>query len=299
VASAVCFVYVTSWCLGRLAQQGRSALGGVIFAGPGAGIVVSGLAAGGMLALAWPAAVAWGMFGLLAVGLAAWVWPRLDASAPAPAGPSEPMLPARAAATDPANPGAATPHWRAELGCLTFAYGLAGFGYIITATFLPVIAREALPGSAWIDLFWPIFGGAVMAGALLTTRLPVAGDPRLRLAIAYAMQAAGLLCSLLWPSLAGFVLGSLLLGLPFTAITLFALQELRRLRPPSQTSATGLVTAAYGLGQIAGPALAAELLRRDAAAGFGTSLGVALAALLLGMVLYLVLRRVYPVLQVR
>ncbi len=294
VASALCLVYVSSWCLGRLAQQGRSALGGVMFAGPGAGIVVSGLAAGGMLTLDWPAAVAWGMFGLLAFGLAAWVWPRLDVGAPAPAGQRDVGQPARAAGHLAGSPGPATPHWRAELGWLTFAYGLAGFGYIITATFLPVIAREALPGSAWIDLFWPIFGGAVMAGALLTTRLPAAGDPRLRLAIAYAMQAAGLSCSLLWPSLAGFVLGSLLLGLPFTAITLFALQELRRLRPPSQTSATGLVTAAYGLGQIAGPALAAELLRRDAAAGFGTSLGVALAALLLGMVLYLVLRRVYP-----
>jgi hypothetical protein len=27
------------------------------------------------------------------------------------------------------------------------AYGIAGIGYIITATFLPVIARQALPGS--------------------------------------------------------------------------------------------------------------------------------------------------------
>ena len=57
------------------------------------------------------------------------------------------------------------------------AYGLAGFGYIITATFLPVIAREALPGSVWLDLFWPILGLAVVAGALLTTRVPSRIDP--------------------------------------------------------------------------------------------------------------------------
>ena len=44
----------------------------------------------------------------------------------------------------------------------------------------------------------------------------------------YLMQAAGVLLSVWLPSLAGFAFGSLLLGLPFTAITLFALQEARR-----------------------------------------------------------------------
>jgi MFS family permease len=297
VASAVTFVYTAGWCLGRLAQLGAPALGGVMFAGPGAGIVGSGLVASGMLAFAWPAAGAWLVFGLLALGLGAWVWPRLGTSPAAAAAATQPAAaPALAPSADAAAAvtGAGVRARRFQLGWLTLAYGLAGFGYIITATFLPVIARQALPGSAWIDLFWPLFGAAVVAGALLTTRLHAAGDPRLRLALAYAMQAAGILCSLLWPSLPGFVLGSLLLGLPFTAITLFALQELRRLRPPSQASATGLVTTAYGIGQILGPALAAELLRRDAATGFDRSLWVALLALLAGMGLYLVLRRVYP-----
>lgn len=303
VASAVTFVYTAGWCLGRLAQLGAPALGGVMFAGPGAGIVGSGLVASGMLAFAWPAAGAWLVFGLLAFGLAAWVWPRLgtpaDAGATTQPTATPPPVSSPAAVAVDADDDAGVRARRFQLGWLTLAYGLAGFGYIITATFLPVIARQALPGSAWIDLFWPIFGAAVVAGALLTTRLPAAGDPRLRLALAYAMQAGGILCSLVWPSLPGFILGSLLLGLPFTAITLFALQELRRLRPPSQASATGLVTTAYGIGQILGPALAAELLRRDAAAGFDRSLGVALLALLVGTGLYLVLRRVYPVAAAR
>jgi hypothetical protein len=38
------------------------------------------------------------------------------------------------------------------MGLLTLAYGLAGIGYIITATFLPVIAHQALAGSHWLDL---------------------------------------------------------------------------------------------------------------------------------------------------
>ncbi len=45
--------------------------------------------------------------------------------------------------------------------------------------------------------------------------------------------ALGVLLSVWLPSMLGFAFGSLLLGLPFTAITLFAMQEARRLRPHS------------------------------------------------------------------
>ena len=71
-------------------------------------------------------------------------------------------------------PSAATvapPARPAEVLTLAVAYGLAGFGYIVTATFLPVIARAALPASPWLDLFWPIFGAGVIVGALLATRV--------------------------------------------------------------------------------------------------------------------------------
>ena len=58
VASAVVFVYSSGWCLAKLAQLGAPALGGVMFAGPGAGIVVSGLFASAMVAWHWTAATA-------------------------------------------------------------------------------------------------------------------------------------------------------------------------------------------------------------------------------------------------
>jgi MFS family permease len=89
-----------------------------------------------------------------------------------------------------------------------------------------------------------------------------------------------------WPSLAGFALGSLLLGLPFTAITLFAMQEARRLKPHNASAFIGVLTAAYGLGQIAGPPMVALLLQRSAHPGTGLCAGrcrLRRPALVLGM----------------
>lgn len=288
VTSAVVFVYTSGWCLSRLSRLGLPALGGVIYAGPGAGIVVSGLFASGMVAWGWTAASGWLIFGVLAFVLAASVWhtlrggdERLSRLAPAPAGPAASRSPQR----------------RGEMALLTLAYGLAGFGYIITATFLPVIARGALPGSAWLDLFWPLFGLGVMAGALLATRISPRIDFRLMLVGCYLTQALGIATSLFSPSLAGFAVGSLLLGLPFTAITFFAMQEVRRLRPATAASFMGLLTATYGIGQILGPPLVALLLRRSQSPGqaFTLSLEIAASALLAGAALYGWLVRAYPV----
>jgi len=189
-----------------------------------------------------------------------------------------------------------TGHGRAEIGCLAFAYGLAGLGYIVTATFLPVIARQALPGSPWLDLFWPVFGLGVVIGALAATRLRMTLDMRLLLAGCYFVQAVGIAIGVWWPSLAGFALGSLLLGIPFTAITFFAMQEVRRLRPQLVASSMGLLTAVYGIGQIAGPPMVALLLLSSPSTGEGFTLALEVAAggLLAGALLYLAMLRLFP-----
>ncbi|MDP1649135.1 MAG: YbfB/YjiJ family MFS transporter [Rubrivivax sp.] len=283
VASALVFVYTSGWCLARLTSLGAPALGGIIYVGPGLGIAVSGLSASALVAGGWSAASGWVVFGVLAAGLTALAWPHLRGTVAASTVPH---------ATDAAAQGAGA-------ALFALAYGLAGFGYIVTATFLPVIARQALPGSVWLDLFWPLFGFGVALGALLTVRLPVCWDRRRLLMACYAMQALGVLLSVWLPSLGGFALGSLLLGLPFTAITLFAMQEARRLRPHGASAFIGLLTAAYGLGQIAGPPLVALLLHRSASPGrgFALSLQTAACALLAGVAIFAWLVRRHPLAQ--
>jgi MFS family permease len=287
VASAFVFIHTSSWCLTRLSRLGLPALGALVYAGPGAGIVLTGLAATVMVAWHGSATLGWSMFGVLAALLTAAVWPVLAARDGSAAM-------AQHAASAAASEGSAPPG--PEVAMLATAYGLAGFGYIITATFLPVIARQSLKESAWLDMFWPILGAGVVIGVLIASRLRGQGDQRLRLAACYLVQALGIAVGMWSPTLAGFAIGSLLLGLPFTAITFFALQEVRRMRPAAPAGLMGLITAMYGLGQIVGPPLAAALVTRSSnpAEGFALSLAIAAGALVLGALIYFAMVRLYP-----
>jgi MFS family permease len=290
VASAYVLVYASGWCLTELAARDASALGGAMFTGPGIGILVSGLLVSALVATGAHAAVGWAVFGALAFALSAAIWPVLGSRHRPASAHRLAAEPARHALEVEAR------HGPVEVGWLAFAYGLAGFGYIITATFLPVIARTALPGSPWLDLFWPILGAGVVVGALLSTRLRLDGDLRLLLAGAYLLQAFAIGLPVWWPTPAGFVVGSVILGLPFTAITFFAMQEVRRIRPVRTASTIGLVTAIYGIGQIVGPPLAARLVgaSRSAAAGFALALEIAAGTLVVGALVFGAMSRAYP-----
>ena len=279
VVSALVFLGTANWCMGRLAHLGRPALGGLIFCGPGLGIVFTGLPTSAMVAAGWSAAAGWLAFAALAAVLCSGAWTVIRGSE-APA--TEAAVAIDAPALPPARPAP-------ERALLAMAYSLAGLGYIITATFLPVIARSALPmGSVWPDLFWPLFGVGVALGAFLSTRIAPTRDRRVLLAGAFLLQAVAIGLGVVWPGRAGFALGSLLLGLPFTAITFFALQEARHQWPQAAAGFTGLMTALYGIGQIAGPPMAAALLERagSQARGFDQALAVAGSVLVLGAAIY-------------
>ncbi|MFM0242423.1 YbfB/YjiJ family MFS transporter [Paraburkholderia phytofirmans] len=293
--SAWTFVFASQWGLRRLAELGAHGWGGVIYTGPGVGIVGTGLlvsVAGG-----YGATTGWLGFGLIAAVLSILVWPVFGAASGAAAKPTAAQPTAAqptAAQPTAAQPTAAQPTatqpaarathhtttHRADALWLILLYGIPGFGYIITATFLPVIARHALPGSSWPDLFWPMFGAALIVGALLAARLPVHWDNRSLLAGCYVLQACGIALGIVWPTAGGFSFGSILIGLPFTAITLFAMREARRLRGDDAAGLMGYATAAYGVGQIVGPLVAAPIAEQTGS--FSPALWLAAGALLVG-----------------
>ncbi|KVT11824.1 MFS transporter [Burkholderia sp. MSMB1078WGS] len=282
VVSAWTFVFMSQWGLRRLAELSAPEWSGVIYAGPGVGIVVTGLI--GSALAGQRAAVGWLGFAVLSAVLSAAIWRTFGAaSASAHAQAAPPAAAPHPAAGAPAAPAAraATRSRRADAAWLVVLYGAPGFGYIVTATFLPVIARAALPaGSPWPDLFWPMFGAALIVGAITAARLPAHWDNRLLLAAGCATQALGIAAGIVWPNAAGFSIGSALLGLPFTAITLFAMREARRLHGERAAGLMGYATASYGVGQILGPLVAAPLAARFGS--FTPALWVAAAALLIG-----------------
>jgi predicted MFS family arabinose efflux permease len=263
--SAWAFVFASQWGLRRLAALNSHAFAGVIYTGPGVGIVATGLMGAAASAFGVTAPEMWIGFGLCSGIAAMLVWMTFKGQ----------QHPIAGSASHFANPASSSSH--AESTWLIGLYGLAGFGYIITATFLPVIARQALPGSSWPDLFWPVFGMALIAGSLIAARLPLSWDNRLLLAGCYFIQAAGIMLGIVFPTAAGLGFGSLLLGLPFTAITLFAMREARRLRGDASAGLMGYATGAYGLGQIAGPLVAAPIAEHTGS--FSAALWIAVAAL--------------------
>jgi len=283
--SAWAFVFASQWGLRRLAELGANEWSGVIYTGPGFGIIGTGLFVG--VAGRLGAAAGWIGFGIVSAVIVALVWAvfgedtaRLSTSRSggrhATNGPAakSPRTPPVSTSSTSAGPPRADALW------LVLLYGIPGFGYIITATFLPVIARHALPGSSWPDLFWPMFGAALVVGALLAARLPLHWDNRSLLAASYVLQAIGIALGIVWPTAPGFSLGSVLIGLPFTAITLFAMREARLLRGERAAGLMGYATAAYGIGQIAGPLVAAPLAASTGS--FSPSLWLAALALVVG-----------------
>lgn len=273
ISSAWTLVYTSGWCVQQLALLDRRRLSGLVFCGPGVGITLTGLSASAMVALNWSAATGWIIFALFAAIFTSYIYKRFTPLPNVSTQVAEKAVPKIDGAT----------YW------LALAYGLSGFGYIITATFLPVIARQELPYSIWTDLFWPIFGVGIIIGAITTTRLNTNYDNRVMLGIMYLIQALSIITTLVSPTIAGFVLGSFLLGLPFNAITLFMMHEAHRLWGLHASKLMGFVTAFYGIGQILGPPLANDLVKRFGS--FSPSLICAAVALILGMAILLILKK--------
>ena len=288
--SAWTFVFASQWGLARLARLGAPAWSGLIYTGPGIGIVATGLIVSATAGQG--ARFGWLLFGALCAVATVWVWrifasrePRATAAAGAKPDARASAGGRNASRSAPgdnvAAPMSASDRRLQGIG-LVVLYGMPGFGYIITATFLPVIARHALPGSNWPDLFWPMFGAALIPGSLLAARFPLAWDNRFLLAACYVVEAIGIALGIVLPTALGFALGSVLIGLPFTAITLFAMREARRLHGERAAGLMGYATAAYGVGQIAGPLVATPIAAR--VGSFTPALWLAASVLVLGAV---------------
>jgi MFS family permease len=253
IGSAWVFVFASAWCLGRLAAAGRSGLGGVVYAGVGIGIA----AAGGLCLLAMRAgagsAEAWLWLGAIAGLGAAAVWRAAGAGEPAPGAP-----PAQDAEPPPSRR-----RWTADFVRVVLAYGTLGFGYIIPATFVPAMARRIVDDPLVFGLAWPVFGLAAAVSTLVAAAAMRRLGIRRLWALSHGLMALGAAAPVLSPGMAGIVAAALAVGGTFVVATMAGMQEARVSGGADARRLMGLMTAAFAVGQIAGPLLVVRMVGAD------------------------------------
>ena len=266
VASGLVFVLVSTAVLEAL-PPGREHLAGVLYAGVGCGIALSGALAAGTAGAAW--SVPWLVLGALSAALAAPSW-GLDRAA-------------RGARPAPPPPGG---HGSVSLGRLGVAYFLEGLGYIVSGTFA-VAAVQRSPGlEAWAPWVWVAAGLAAAPSALVWTGVARRIGQRSALVAAFVAQAAGMSLPALSPSAWAAMAGALLFGGTFMGITTVTLSLGRRLHPGRDGRVIGTLTMLYGIGQALGPFLAGVLSRATGgprAAVLAASVAVGLGGVLLAL----------------
>ena len=143
--------------------------------------------------------------------------------------------------------------WNADALRLVFCYGVFGFGYIIPATFLPVMARNALQGSALFGWSWPVFGLAAALSTLCVAFLVRRMGNRRVWMLSHFVMAAGVALPVVSPGLLSVFVAALCVGGTFMVITLAALQEGKRIAGRNATVLIAAMTSAFAAGQIIGP----------------------------------------------
>jgi predicted MFS family arabinose efflux permease len=269
MSSAWVLIHVSSWCARELARRGRPALNGLAFAGIGVGIMAAGGLCIALMANNAGSRTAWLWLGALGVLITALVWPVV-----ADSGSAE--EPASFAAT----------RWTPDMVRLVACYSAFGIGYIIPATFVPVMAKQVIDDPAVFGWAWPLFGAAAATSALLAGALErVLSGRRLWMTSALVM-ALGVASPLVIPGLAGILVCALLVGSTFVVATLAGVQVARETAGRAAQVLLAAMTAAFAASQVAGPLLVSFLVQRSG--GFNSALLLACCVLAASAALLLV-----------
>ena len=252
-ASAFVLVLTASIVLTHAMAAHREGLSGTQFAGVGVGIAGSALFVAGLAALGEGWRMQWftaGTLSLAAFLVIGWLIPR-DGSAPE----------ARAARLP-------TGRIERRLAALIAAYGLFGFGYVITATFISAIVRESPDVQSIEPVVWVVVGVAAIPSLALWAWVAARFGDSASLATALLIEAAGVVLSIASTSPAAILAAAALLGGTFVGITAVGLGCAQRLGTGDPRRIFALMTVAFGAGQMVGPTFA----------GFAYNIGNSFAA---------------------
>ncbi len=255
VASAFVLVFSTTLVLDRLTSAGHSALSAVHFSGVGIGIALSAE----LIATLNHAGAVWQTLWLASAAVTALLFGGAAFLIPSAPFREKPSRVASSQAPRVKHKSLPT----AELMRLIAAYGLFGFGYVITATFVSVMARTTPSLSAIEPYVWLVVGLSAAPSICLWNKIAAVLGARPTFAIACVIEAVGVGMTALSDLPGVFLFGAGLLGSTFMGITALGLAEGRRLTasngPDAVRQMLAILTASFGIGQAAGPWIAGLL----------------------------------------
>ena len=237
VASAWVMVSVSSWCLERFTAAGRPALSGTLYAGVGAGIAAAGLACLALMQGGAGSATSWITLGALSLAASAAVWS---------------VFREQEAATVRKSSGEGE-RWPRGAALLVAVYGIYGYGYIIPATFLPLMAKQAMPDPLLFGWAWPLFGAAAILSTLAVGAAGSRGGYRMQWMLVQVVMGCGVALPALVPGFVAILASAACIGGTFVAITQLGYQEARRIAPADPVPLMAAMTAAFAAGQVIGP----------------------------------------------
>lgn len=236
-ASAFVLVGVSAWAMPILAHLQKGALSGSVFSGVGIGICFAGLVSLVAGVAAWGSRATWIVLGLTAAVFSLVLWRQLAADA------------ARvSSAGEETHTSLSLQAWIAVL-----CYGAFGYGYIIPATFLPTLVREAIANPSVFGWVWPVFGAAAAISTVLAVRIFPAHSPRRLWIYGQGVLAVGVIAPVFAANVYVLMFSALCVGGTFMVITMAGVQEARRLGGTQGPRLIAAFTAAFALGQVIGP----------------------------------------------
>jgi predicted MFS family arabinose efflux permease len=277
VASALCLILGTAVVIESLTSTARPQFGALHFAGVGLGMIASVL----IIEVARRAGLSlfgqWGALGLTSACLLVTSWMILRRL------PVHRGVNRRKVAAAPPDREPTPALFSKRFSRLSVAYGLFGFGYVVTATFIVAMARRLGDAPLLEPLTWLIVGLAAAPSVFLWQRVAQRFGIFAALRFAYGVQAVGVLLAGIGSSEPALLLGGAFLGGTFMGITALGLSAARQTAVGNSDRAMGWITAFFGLGQLVGPAVAGRLAQMTQS--FAAPSLVAAALLVVGIML--------------
>ncbi len=264
VCSVWVLLLVSNYYVKHLADYGRAEYQGWVFSGVGAGILIAGLGCLVFMVSQIGSSLSWQIMGAISLIAICAVCLNLGPEIPA----VRLVVHHRESQRSPLD-------WR-----IVVAYGAMGIGYIIPATYLPVMAREIVQSPLIFGWSWPVFGAAAFVSTLLAARFQKRYSNRQIWAASQVVMAIGLLLPVIYPHILTIITAGLSVGGTFMIITMTGMKEAHRIAPPGDVMRhIAVMTASFATGQMIGPVFASSVY--GLTQSFAVSLIIASATLII------------------